>query len=142
MARKDIITRHFQIWFKLFGPLPLLSILHPQTTFLEIEEQRLEPTLGRIVCAVTARIICPGSRTLPEFAQKCTEQVDYHIFQNISSCLRGDGRHNLIVLLIAICHNWLEFQMGKVWMYMGFAGRLCVRSPCILFDLLTDNTLM
>lgn len=38
-----------------------------------------------------------------------------------------------MILIIAICHNWLEFQMGKVWMYMGLAGRMCVSGDLFLY---------
>lgn len=103
-----------------------MSILHPQSMFSKIDQNRLDAMLGRVVCAITTRIICPGSRSLPDFAQECTDQVEHHILQNISTSLRGDGRRDLTMLLIAICHNWLDFQMGKVWMYMSLAGRLCV----------------
>lgn len=101
-----------------------MSVLHPPSIFLEIEEKRLNPILAKVVCAITTRIICPKSRKLPEFAERCIEQVDGHISRSINSVLRDNGRDTLIILLIAICHNWLELQMGKVWMYMGLAGRM------------------
>ncbi|KAF3770509.1 hypothetical protein M406DRAFT_66909 [Cryphonectria parasitica EP155] len=125
LARVDLLSRHFDVWFETWGRLPLMSIFHPGQTYQGIHDKTLSPHIVRCVCAMTARFLIPGSRSLPLFAEKCAEDVDQYILQQISTFLRGgDGLENLLILLLTICHFWVESQMGKVWMYMGLAGRL------------------
>lgn len=124
LARKDLVIRHFQLWFKLWGRLPLIDVLHPQRTFAEIEEKRLNPHIGKMVCAVTARYLQPKSRELPPAAEECARDVENHILQNMGSFLRENGHENTVILLMTVGHFMVEQQMGKAWMFMSLAGRL------------------
>lgn len=119
-----MVIRHFQMWFKWCSRFALMDYLHKETTFLEIEENRLNQNLGKIVCALTARYINPGSMQLPAFAEMCAEDVNRYIALNMGTFLKGKGRENLLILVTSICHFWCEDDMGKVWMYMGLAGRM------------------
>lgn len=119
-----MVIKHFQMWFKLWARFPLMDFLQMESTFLEISQNRLNQNLGKIVCAVTARYINPGSRELPKFAERCADDVDRYISQHMGSFLKDNGRENLIILVITICHFWMELDMGKVWMLMGLAGRM------------------
>lgn len=124
LARTDLLTRHFDVWFETWAKLPLMSIFHPEHTYREIHDKALNPHIARAVCALTTRFLHPGLKTLPQFAERCAEDTDQYVLQHISSVLnRGDGLENLLVLLLMICHFWIESHMGKVWMYMGLAGR-------------------
>lgn len=93
-------------------------------TFLEIDERRLNPNIGKMVCAVTARYLQPGSRELPALAEECARDVESYILQNIGSFLRENGHENIIILLMMVGHFMVEQQMGKAWMFMSLAGRL------------------
>lgn len=124
LAQKDIVIRHFQIWFKLWARLPFIDVLHPKRTFTEIDEKRLNPNIGKLVCAVTARYLQPGSRELPAFAETCAKDVENYIMQNIGSFLRENGHENTIILLMMVGHFMVEQHLDKAWMFMGLAGRL------------------
>lgn len=100
-----------------------MGIMHPETTYAEIDQRKLHPIVAAAVCAITSRIIAPGQNHIP-FAEKCADQVDFYLFRTIDSFLRQTAHENLIVIVCAICHFWHENQMGKVWMYMGLAARL------------------
>lgn len=93
-------------------------------TFVEIEEKRLNPNIGKMVCAVTARYLQPNSRELPALAEECARDVESYIMQNIGSFLRENGHENIIILLMMVGHFMVEQQMGKAWMFMSLAGRL------------------
>ncbi|PSR83637.1 hypothetical protein BD289DRAFT_279527 [Coniella lustricola] len=125
LARSDLLLRHFDVWFEAWARLPLLSILHPEQTYRAIREKTLDQNIARCICAITTRFIYPDLKYLPPFAEKCVEDVDQHILRNVGSFLTdGDGLDNLIILIITVCYFWIEGSMGKVWMYMGLAGRL------------------
>lgn len=124
LAQKDLLVRHFQLWFKLWARLPLIDVLQPKQTFAEIEEKRLNPNIGKMVCAVTARYLHPRSRVLPAFAEDCARDVEHYVLQNIGSFLRENGHENTIILLMIVGHFMVEQQMGKAWMFMSLAGRL------------------
>lgn len=112
------------MWFKLWARFPLMDFLHMESTYLEIDENRLNPNLGKIVCAITARYISPRSTKLSTFAEMCAEDVDKYISQHMGSFLKEKARENLIILAITICHFWMELDISKVWMLMGIAGRM------------------
>lgn len=100
-----------------------MGIMHQETTYAEIQEQRLHPTVAAAVCAMTSRIIAPGQKQIP-FADRCADQVDFYLFRTIDSILRNTAHENLVILVCALCHFWHENQMSKVWMYIGLAARL------------------
>ncbi|KAJ4418872.1 hypothetical protein N0V82_005319 [Gnomoniopsis sp. IMI 355080] len=124
LARKVIITNHFRMWFKTWARVPLINFLNERSTYLEIEENRLNHNIGKIVCAITTRFLNPNLKQLPSFAEMCAEDVERYILQHMGSFLKEEGRENLIILVITICHFWMELEMGKVWMFMGLAGRM------------------
>lgn len=124
LARKLIVTSHFRMWFKIWARVPLINFLHEKSTYVEIDENRLNQNIGKIVCAITTRYLNPGLKKLPSFAEMCAEDVERYILQNMGSFLKEKGRENLIILVITICHFWVELEMGKVWMFMGLAGRI------------------
>lgn len=124
LARKDIVITHFRMWFKLWAHLPLVNFLHEKSTYIEIEEHRLNQNIGKIVCAITARYLKHESKQLPSFAGMCAEDVERYISQHMGVFLKEKGRENLIILVITICHFWMELEMGKVWMLVGLAGRV------------------
>ncbi|CAN8096455.1 unnamed protein product [Discula destructiva] len=124
LARKNVVIKHFQMWFKLWARFPLMDFLHTESTYIEIEENRLNQNLGKIICAITTRYLNPGSKQLPAFADMCAKDVDRYISQHLGAFLKGSGRENLILLVITICYFWMELEMGKVWMLMGLAGRM------------------
>ncbi|KAG8165686.1 hypothetical protein KVR01_004238 [Diaporthe batatas] len=103
--------------------MPCMGILHPDTTYAEIDKRELHPIVAAAVCAMTSRIIAPGHEHVP-FAEQCADRVDFYLFSNINSLLRKPAHKNLVVLVCAICHFWHENQTGKVWMYMSLAARL------------------
>lgn len=115
---------HFQMWFKLFARSALMDYLHEETTFLEIEENRLNQNLGKIICALTARYVTPGSEQLPKFAEQCAKDVNRYIALHMGTFLNGKGRENLLILVTSIWHFWVEQDMSQVWMMMGLAGRM------------------
>ncbi|KUI64900.1 putative transcriptional regulatory protein PB1A11.04c [Cytospora mali] len=123
LAKQDIVLRHFDVFFRLWIPLPCMGILEMAPTFIEIEERRLHPIIAAAVCATTAHIVHPGQIRIP-FADRCADQVDFYLFRNMDSFLRQDAHENLIILVCAIYHFWHGGQMSKVWMYMGLAARL------------------
>lgn len=112
------------MWFKFCCRLTLMDYLHEETTFLEIEENRLNQNLGKIICAITAKYISPGSMQLPAFAELCAEDVNRYIALHMGNFLKGKCRENLLILVTSIWHFWVEQDLGKVWMLMGLAGRM------------------
>lgn len=112
------------MWFKVCARMPFLNFLHERSTYVDIEQNRLNQNVGKIVCAITTRYLNPGLRQLPSFAEMCAEDVEKSISQRMDAFLKEPGRENLIVLLITICHFWTELDMGKVWMLMGLSGRM------------------
>lgn len=115
--------RHFAIFFRLWGPLPCMSFLQEESTYIEIEQKRLHPIIAAAVCATTAHVIQPNQSKIP-FADRCADQVDFYLFRNMDSLLRRGAHENLIILVCAIIYFWHGGQMGKVWMYMGLSARL------------------
>lgn len=124
LARKVIVINHFRMWFKTWARVPLINFLSEKATYLEIEQNRLNQNIGKIVCAITTRFLNPGLKRLPSFAEACAEDVERYILQYMGAFLKEKGRDNLIILVITICHFWVELEMGKVWMFMGLAGRM------------------
>lgn len=124
LAQRDLLKKHFKLWFDIWSPCPFMNVLHPEMTNLEIEEKRLNPNIAKIVCVATTRFIHPASKELTSFAEACFKDVENYILQNVGSFLREKGRENLIIFLITISHLLIEQQMGKAWMYMGLGGRL------------------
>lgn len=112
------------MWFKIWARIPLVNFLHEKTTYSEIEQNRLNQNIGKIVCAITTRYLNPGLKQLPAFAEMCAEDVERYILQHMGAFLKEQARENLIILVITICHFWVELEMGKVWMFMGLAGRM------------------
>lgn len=122
LFHRDVLLRHFDVYFQFYFHIPCLGFLHPASTYLDIEEERLAPNIGAAVCAVTSRIMSPGQEKQP-FAARCVDQIDFHIFRNIDSFFRQNAHDNLIILALAIWNNLTEAQWNKVWMYLAMAAR-------------------
>lgn len=101
-----------------------MNFLHEKTTFREIDEKRLNPNIGKMVVATTARFLHPGSRSLPAFAEDCARDVEQYINQNMGPMLREKGRDNLVTILLTVGHFIVEGKMDKAWMFLGLAARL------------------
>ncbi|ROV98891.1 hypothetical protein VSDG_03826 [Cytospora chrysosperma] len=123
LAKRDLVLRHFDVFFRLWSPLPCMGFLHKEETYIEIDEKRLHPIIAAAVCATTSPIVHPYQSRIP-FADRCADQVDFYLFRNMDSLLRQGARDNLIILVCAILYFWHGGQMGKVWMYMGLAARM------------------
>lgn len=101
-----------------------MNFLREKTTFRDINEKRINPNIGKMVVATTARFLRPGSRALPAFAEDCASDVEHYIHQNMGSMLREKGRDNLVILLMTVVHFYVEGKMDKAWMFLGLAARL------------------
>lgn len=123
LAKRDVLLRHFGVFFRLWSPQSCMGIMQMEQTLRRLEENRLHPIIAAAVCATTSHVVHPGQKRIP-FADRCADQVDFYLFRNMDSFLRQDAHENLIILICAIIHFWHENQMCKVWMYMGLAARL------------------
>ncbi|POS74291.1 hypothetical protein DHEL01_v207313 [Diaporthe helianthi] len=103
--------------------MPCMGIMLPDTTYAEIDDGKLHPIVGAVVCAMTSRIICPGQKHIL-FAEKCAGHVDSYLIRTMNSFLGKTTYQTLTIIVCAIRHFWNENQMSKVWMYMSLAARL------------------
>lgn len=123
LARKQTLHVHFQVFFSFWAPMPCMGIMLPDTTYAEIDDGKLHPIVGAVVCAMTSRIICPGQKHIL-FAEKCAGHVDSYLIRTMNSFLGKTTYQTLTIIVCAIRHFWNENQMSKVWMYMSLAARL------------------
>lgn len=127
LAQKDILLSHFKVWFTVWAGLPFTDVLHPERTYAEIDKKLLNPIMGKIVCAMTARYLHPGSRELPAFAEECARDAEAYIEQNLNTGLLEQNPHeNVIILLMIVCHFTVEQQMEKAHAYMRTAKNLAI----------------
>lgn len=112
------------MWFKVWAGMPMMGFLHPKTTAVEIEEKRLNPIIGKMVCAVVSRYLRPQARNLSSFATACSNDAHHYIVNELDLFDNGNARENLIILCVGICHHWSEQNRNKVSVYSALAIRL------------------
>lgn len=123
LFKKDLVAKHFGVYFQFFFPLPCYGFLHPATTYEDLDNGNISEPLAAGICALTSRLL-PASHCNDDFRTRCTDIVDFHIFRNMDAFLRVNSRENLVILVLAVCYNWMEGLWNKVWMYLALAARV------------------
>ena len=117
------MRQHLDAYFQYFFPLPCYGFLHPATTYQDLDNGNLSEALTAGICALTSRLVT-SSHSNDDFRNRCMDIVDFHIFRNMDAILRVNSRENLVVLVLAVCYNWMEGLWNKVWMYLALAARV------------------
>lgn len=102
----------------------MLGFLDPKTTAVEIEEARLHPIIGKVVCAAVSRYVRPQERELSAFAVACANETHEYIANELDVFDKDKARENLVILSVAICHTLTEQDKNKVAIYSALAIRL------------------
>ncbi|KAJ2896128.1 hypothetical protein MKZ38_005852 [Zalerion maritima] len=119
LIRKDILQIHMNAYNEHLYNLPCYGFFHPARMRREIQEDRLYPGIAAGLCSATATILNPGDAGR-DFARKCNDQVEFHIFRNMGNFCEL----SLTLILLGNHYNWIHGQWGKMWMYVAQAARL------------------
>ncbi|QUC19776.1 uncharacterized protein UV8b_04017 [Ustilaginoidea virens] len=119
LVRRDILLRHVDAYMGYMYWLPCQGYLHPETTYREIQEGALDPTVAAAVCGITSVFVSPSDAG-GEFGTKCSAHVEMYLFRN------GDKFSDNLLLLFAlsITFNLIRGEFAKVWQSFGVASRL------------------
>ncbi|KAK0762990.1 hypothetical protein N5P37_003973 [Trichoderma harzianum] len=121
LLRKDIILTHLDAYFDYLYMMPSLGFLHPEVTYRDVQENRFPPAQAAAVCSVTSFFVNPGLAGR-EFARKCSQQVEMHIYRNIYKF----SESALFLFALNILFNILDGSHAKVWQCFGVASRLMI----------------
>jgi hypothetical protein len=84
-----------------------------------LQEGRFSALKAAAICSVSAFFVSPGSEAV-EFAQKCSEQVEWAIFRQ-----RGNLKESTLHLYaLDVIHNYMMGNYGKMWDLVAGAWRL------------------
>ena len=121
LARRDVLLRHFDAYMDHMYWLPSQGCFHPKTAYCEIQEGIFNPIKAAAVCAITSCFIDP-SQSGREFMRKCSQHIDFHLFQNI----HRPSEDLLIVFALSITAQLIRGEFAMVWQGFGAALRLMV----------------
>lgn len=119
LMRRDLILRHMDAYMENMYWLPCQGFLHPETTYLEIQEGTLDPITAAAICCITA-VFVSRSDSGGVFGQKCRDHVEMHLFQNIYKF----SEDLLILFALSTTFNLIRGEFAKVWQSFGVASRL------------------
>ncbi|KAK7949754.1 hypothetical protein PG988_016393 [Apiospora saccharicola] len=119
LLKRDIILQHMDVYFEAFWYVPCQGILHPATTYRQIEENCLPPYLAAAVVSITSTMVTNISQGRLLAAQ-CNEQVEQYVMRQF-----GHMDPDLLVLQAFVTtYNWMSGPLSKVWMWTSTAARL------------------
>lgn len=121
-------------------PMPTLAIFHPRTTYQEIQVRRsgvgvlaedvlltwcfqdgtFRPVTAAALCSVAAFFVAPADSSTREFAAKCAEIVEFHLFRTLGSLVES----NVILFALSFVYNVFIGQYGKSWQNLALVARL------------------
>ncbi|KJK89378.1 hypothetical protein H633G_06747 [Metarhizium anisopliae BRIP 53284] len=113
--------------------LPCQGVLHPDTTYKEIQEGTFDPVVAAAVCGITAVFVSP-SDSGGEFGVKCSAHVEMYLFQNIYKF----SDDLLVLFALSITFNLIRGEFAKLWQSFGVASRLMLGLR-VNWDVLPQN---
>ncbi|PHH69229.1 hypothetical protein CDD82_7905 [Ophiocordyceps australis] len=119
MARKDLVLRHLDAYMNNVYWLPCQGFIHPEFTYLDIQEGTLDPVHAAGICAVASSFVNP-SEAGRQFGQKCSTLLELYLFQNVYTF----SDNLLILFALNITFNVVQGSFAKVWQCFGIASRL------------------
>ncbi|ATY66432.1 Fungal transcriptional regulatory [Cordyceps militaris] len=121
MIKRDILSRHFEVYMHCLYWMPSLGFLHPPTIWRQIDEMTLHPAKAAAICSVTCFFANPGE-VGRDFGQRCCNQVEAYLTRSIDRF----SEESLMLTTLNTLFNLFLGSYARVWTCLGIGSRIMI----------------
>ncbi|KAM3465920.1 hypothetical protein NHJ6243_001292 [Beauveria neobassiana] len=121
LIKRDIVSRHFEVYMYCLYWMPSLGFLHPPTIWRQIDDMTLHPAKAAAICSVTCFFANPGE-VGRDFGQRCCNQVESYLIRSIDRF----SEESLMLTTLNTLFNLFLGSYARVWTCLGIGSRVMV----------------